>query len=153
MEAISKIERKTKPNLGKRISAGFIDYAIILFFQGILFYFYGEQIDGSYVLSGFPFLIVVIFWAIMTIGLEQIIGATIGNYMSDLKPVSIKNFNNERLTIGQSIKRHLADIIDLWLFGLIGILLIKNTKNNQRLGDLWAKTIVVDTNDSDQGLK
>jgi len=153
MEAISRLEIKTKANLGKRITAGFIDYAIIFFFQGIMFYFYGKQIDGGYVLSGTPFWMVVLFWAFMTIGLEQIFGATIGNFMSDLKPVSIKDFNNQRLTIGQSIKRHLVDILDIWFFGLIGILLIKNTKHNQRLGDIWAKTIVLDTIDKEQGMK
>ena len=153
MEAIVKIEIKTKANIGKRISAGFIDYAIIFFFQGIMFYYFGKQIDGEYILTGMPFGIVVLFWAIMTIGLEQIFGSTLGNYMSDLKPVSIKSYDSQRLTIRQSIKRHLGDFLDIWFFGLIGILLIKNTKHNQRLGDLWAKTIVIATNEPEQGIK
>jgi uncharacterized RDD family membrane protein YckC len=31
----------------------------------------------------------------------------------------------------------------MFFFGLIAILTIKNTEKNQRLGDLWAKTVVV----------
>ncbi|WP_281013643.1 hypothetical protein [Psychroflexus torquis] len=31
----------------------------------------------------------------------------------------------------------------MFLFGLIGILTIKNSEKNQRLGDMWAKTSVV----------
>lgn len=153
MEPISSIEIKTKANLGKRISAALIDYGIMFFFTGIMFYFHGKPVEGGYTLTGYPFLVVVLFWTITTIGLEQILGATIGNYMSDLKPVSIKNYTNRRLTIGQSVKRHLLDVIDLWPFGILGILLIKNTKHNQRLGDIWAKTIVIDTTDQEQGIK
>jgi hypothetical protein len=29
-------------------------------------------------------------------------------------------------------------------FGLIGIMTIKNTDRNQRLGDIWAKTVVME---------
>ena len=46
----------------------------------------------------------------------------------------------------QSFKRHLLDPIDMSMFGLIAIIIIKNTNYNQRLGDLWAKTIVVKNN-------
>ena len=89
----------------------------------------------------------------MTIGMEQFFGVTLGNYMSDLKAISTINYNESRISLGQSVKRHLVAIIDIWLFGLIGILLIKNTKFNQRLGDIWAKTVVIDTTDKEQGIK
>ena len=36
-------------------------------------------------------------------------------------------------------------------FGLIGVITIKNTEKHQRLGDLWAKTIVVSKNVLDEG--
>lgn len=153
MESISKIEIKTKANLGKRITGGFIDYSIVILFQGSMFYFFGERIGSTYILSGTPFYMVILFWIIMTIGMEQIFGATIGNYLSDIKPISIDGFENQRVSLGQSVKRHLLDIIDLFLFGLLGILLIKNTEHHQRLGDIWAKTIVIDTSDKEQGIK
>ena len=149
----SRLELKTKANLGKRISAGLIDYGMVSIFTFGMFYFYGEPIEGGYTLAGYPFLIVILFWALITIGMEQIFGVTLGNYMSDLRAISAINYSDDRITFGQSIKRHLLAILDLWLFGLIGIILIKNTKQNQRLGDIWAKTAVIDTTDGNQGVQ
>jgi uncharacterized RDD family membrane protein YckC len=84
--------------------------------------------------------------------MEQYFGATIGNKLLKLR-VAPKNDLRKPLTFGQSFKRHLVDMIDLWPFGLLGILLIKNTQYNQRLGDLWSKTIVIDLEDLEQGVK
>jgi uncharacterized RDD family membrane protein YckC len=75
--------------------------------------------------------------------LEQFFGQTLGNAIVNLKPVGIQT--NQKPTLTQSFKRHLVAPIDLFvLFGLVGYLTIKNTDKNQRLGDLWAKTIVID---------
>ncbi len=149
----SKLELKTKANLGKRMSAGLIDYGMTSIFNVGMFYFYGESIEGGYTLTGYPFLIVILFWAFITIGIEQFFGVTLGNYMSDLKAISTNNYNESRISLGQSVKRHLVAIIDFSFFGLIGILLIKNTELNQRLGDIWAKTVVIDTTDNEQGIR
>lgn len=108
-----------------------------------LMYFYGTPNDeGGQSLNGMPALSVMLFWGIITIGMEQLVGATIGNYLNNLKPISISN-PEEKVSFVQSLKRHLLDIIDISFFGLVGILVIKNTKKHQRLGDLWAKTIVI----------
>ena len=48
-----------------------------------------------------------------------------------------------KLTFLESFKRHLLDPIDFCFFGIVAIITIKNTVKNQRVGDLWAKTIVV----------
>lgn len=153
MESITKIKISTKANLGKRFMAGFIDYTIVFGFMGVMFYFYGEQTAAGYVLSGTPFYAVIIFGGLMTIGVEQVVGATLGNFLFDLKPISIEDLENKRVNIGQSIKRHIGTFIDLLLFGFVAVLLIKNTEHHQRLGDIWAKTIVVDTTDEFQGVK
>lgn len=87
------------------------------------------------------------------IGFELKFGGTLGNLVFDLQVVSIRDNSTSSLTVGQSFKRHLVDLLDIWFFGLLGILLIKNTKYNQRLGDLWAKTIVIDSADSQQFYK
>ncbi|WP_249414431.1 RDD family protein [Marinifilum caeruleilacunae] len=153
MESITKIEIKTKANLGKRISAAFIDYSIVLTFISVMFYFYAEPIENGYLLSGLPFWVIIVFWGFMTIGMEQVLGATLGNYLSDLKPVSIQSFENQKLSFGQSVKRHIPDLIDLFMFGLIGFLFIANTRYHQRLGDIWGHTIVIDTTDKEQGIQ
>lgn len=59
----------------------------------------------------------------------------------------------ETLTFGQHLERQLLNMVDLWLFGFLGILLIKHTEYNQRLGDIWAKTVVPDKADPDQDPK
>ena len=116
-------EFKTQPFIGRRIIAGIIDYGIIY---------------------GFSILYVI----------EQLMGETLGNTLVGLKPISIKENQlstfkggNIKPTFSQSLKRHLLDPIDMFFFGLVGILTINNSDNNQRLGDMWAKTIVVKTSE------
>jgi uncharacterized RDD family membrane protein YckC len=98
--------------------------------------------EGTYELNGAPALIPILFWLIMTVGLESGLGGTIGNSLVGLKAIPISG-NNRKLTFGESFKRHLLDPIDMFFFGLVGIITISNSEKNQRLGDLWAKTIVV----------
>lgn len=143
-------EIKTEPNIGKRILAGIIDYMIISTFCYIFIYVFGEpNEDGEYSVNGLPALVPVLFWGIMTVGLEQWLGATFGNLLVGLKPISIRGFEKE-LTFGQSLKRHLFDPIDMFFFGLVGIVTIKNTAQNQRLSDIWANTVVLKTNVEDK---
>jgi len=134
---------KTEPNLGNRILAGLIDYTLIYFFTFTMVFVLGEpNEEGVYSLSGGPSLIPILFWLIMTVGLEIGLGATLGNSIAGLKAIPISG-QNRKLTFGQSLKRHLLDPVDMFFFGLPGIITIKNTDKNQRIGDLWAKTIVV----------
>lgn len=149
-------ELKTAPNIGKRILAGIVDYLVICIFFFVFLLAFGEpDSEGELALNGLLALGPILFWGIMTIGLEQWFGATLGNSLAGLKPISICKSNDnstfsrtdEKLTFGQSLKRHLLDPIDLFFFGLIGIITIKSTDKNQRLGDIWGNTIVVKTSD------
>ncbi len=133
---------KTKPELGNRIFAGFVDYMIIFILMVGVVYLLGEpNEEGGYTLNGSPGLIPYGIWFIFTIGAEQVFGRTLGNYAADLKVLSIKEDSN-KISILQSIKRHLLDPFDMMCFGIVGIVCIKSTKMNQRLGDLWADTYV-----------
>src|SRR5690554_8167582 len=91
--------------------------------------------EGTYHLNGAPALIPTIFWLIMTVGLESGLGGTIGNSIVGLKAIPISG-QNRKLTFGQSFKRHFLDPVDMFFFGFVGIITIKNTDKNQRLGDL-----------------
>jgi len=136
-------EIKTQPNIGNRILAGIIDYSVILALNFIYVYSVGEpNNEGGYTVSGWPALIPILFWLIWIVGIEQIFNATIGNLIVGLKPISTRGFNRE-LSFGQSLKRHLFDIIDMLFFGLIGIVIIQKTDKNQRVGDIWGETIVI----------
>jgi uncharacterized RDD family membrane protein YckC len=139
----------TKSNLKKRFFAGLIDYSIVFIVTYLIFDIWGvANSEGNTYVTGFPAFCIFLFWCIWTVGLEQIFGATLGNAIFNLKPISTRK-NQLKLTLGQSIKRHLLDSIDLSPIG-IGFLLIKNTERNQRLGDIWAETIVID--DANQNL-
>ncbi len=134
-----------KPNIGARFLAGFIDYTIISIITFLLIYILGKPNDkGAYELNGLPALIPIVFWGIFTIGIEQLFGATLGNGIVGLKPVQENLFG--KISFMQSLKRHLLDPADMFFFGLVGFITISNTLKNQRVGDIWAKTIVVDAN-------
>jgi uncharacterized RDD family membrane protein YckC len=134
---------KTEPNMGKRILAGLIDYTIIYLFTFTMIFVLGEpKEEGVYSLTGAPALIPILFWLIITVGIEIGMGATLGNSIAGLKAIPMSG-QNRKLTFAQSLKRHLMDPVDMLFFGLPGIITIKNTDKNQRIGDLWAKTIVV----------
>lgn len=98
--------------------------------------------EGKYHLTGLPALLPTLFWFIFTVLMEQLTGATLGNGIMSLKPVHEKGANNKP-DFFQSLKRHLLDPIDMFFFGIPAIIAIKNTPKKQRLGDLWAKTVVV----------
>lgn len=134
----------TKPNLLKRFIAGFIDYLLVYGFFFAFVYLFGKPNDeGGYSVTGILSLIPIIFWFVLIVLTEVFLGATLGNSIAGLKPKSLTN-NSGELSFSQSIKRHLFDPIDMFPFGLIGIITIKNTDRNQRLGDIWAKTIVIE---------
>lgn len=134
---------KIHPNIFKRILAGLFDYTAVFAFTFFIAYAIGEPNgEGGYSLKGFSALIPIIFWMLMTVGLEMWLGATIGNAMVGLKPIPLNEIER-KLTFEESFKRHLLDPIDMSLFGLVGIITIKNTEKHQRVGDLWAKTVVI----------
>ena len=129
--------------IGDRIVAGLVDYLIIFSFLFYFIYEFGEpNSKGGYSLNGIVTLVPILFWFMMTVGMELLFKATLGNLLVGLKVVSL-NEEYDELTFGQSFKRHLVDLIDMSFFGLVGILLIQKTEKNQRLGDLWANTTVV----------
>jgi uncharacterized RDD family membrane protein YckC len=140
---------KTKPNTGKRIGATIIDYGIIW----SLFIFYITKFgtpndEGGYSVHGLPALVPIIFWFCYLVLTEAISGSTLGHKIFGLQVVSI---DNSKLKFSQVIKRRVTDAIEIHGFGgLLAFILVKNTKFNQRLGDIWAKTIVIDKNDPEQ---
>ncbi len=135
--------QETKPKyIGRRYLAGFIDYSIVYLITFLLVFTLGTQDeDYTYHLNGLPALIPVLFWFLFIVCLENWFGATVGNSIVSLKPTTLSGYAN-KISFGQSLKRHLLDPIDMFFFGLIAIMVIKTSDKNQRLGDIWAKTTV-----------
>ncbi|MBI1307465.1 MAG: RDD family protein [Bacteroidetes bacterium] len=146
------VEITTKPNLIKRIKAFLIDYSLVSLYYLFVEYFFGTQGEHGVVrLEGFPAVSLYIVWFVLLVVVEQFNRGTIGNSAMKLKVISLQR-SHTRISWGQSIKRHTLDTIDFMGFGVVAYILIKNTIYNQRLGDLWAKTVVIDTEDTNQGI-
>lgn len=128
--------------INKRFIAALIDYALIIIFMGYYIDAFGTPNDeGGLSVTGFMALPINLAWFILTIGLEQLFNSTIGNGIMGIKPMQEDGINKP--TFIQSLKRHLLDPIDMFFFGLVGYIIMKNSPKRQRLGDQWAKTIVV----------
>mgnify|MGYP001337110802 CR=1 FL=1 len=129
-------------NVGYRILAFLIDFFIFWLIAMVFGMFFGEpHEDGiGFHFSGLPalgmFFIAFGLWPIS----EGIWGQTIGKRFLDLKVVT-----NEfkPIGIGQAFGRFFLGFID-YIF-LIGLIVAANNKQNKRIGDLAANTIVVRT--------
>ena len=140
---------KTKPNVGKRIGATLIDQAILWTLLYLFFKEFGTpNPEGGYSVTGFLSFIPIIIWFCFIVLPEFYYSSTLGHKLLCLQVVSIEDIN---LKFSQVLKRRICDIIEvIGFFGLLAFILVKNTKFNQRLGDIWAKTIVIDKADPEQ---
>jgi uncharacterized RDD family membrane protein YckC len=71
---------------------------------------------------------------------EWLFGCTLGKFIFRLRVVSIPN---ARANFSQSLKRNLLRPIDFIFFYLIGFVVAMLNPLRQRLGDQWARTVVV----------
>lgn len=69
----------------------------------MIFTFGDPNDDGVYSLNEAPAFIPMIFWLIMTVGLESGLGETIGNSLVGLKAIPLSG-KNRNLTFGESLK-------------------------------------------------
>jgi len=135
-----------KPHIFKKIIAVIVDYFFVMIVTLILLYTLGKPDEsGEYALRGIYVLLPISFWFLYTVVIEQILGATLGNKLVGLKPISLTN-DNKKVSVSQSILRHLFDPVDLSLW-FITIIIILSSEKKQRIGDMVANTVVVDSKD------
>lgn len=139
----------TKLYVNKRIYATIIDYTIIWAFTIFYVVEVGQPNDnGGYTVNGWPTLIPVLFWFLSIVISEYYLGGTIGHLIFKIK---VESISDEKITLWRTFKRRIVDLLEIaWCFGLIAYLLARNTTNNQRLGDIIAKTCVIGKNDVNQ---
>ncbi|SFJ76797.1 RDD family protein [Myroides guanonis] len=126
----------------RRIIAGIIDYTIIFSLTSLYIYIFGESdSEGTYNVSGIRTFPIFIFWLIYICIVEITLKSTLGNYIVGLKPIDLQT--EKSINFKQSFLRHIVDLVDMMFFGIVAIMVIKNSKESQRLGDLLAKTKVV----------
>lgn len=134
--------------LFRRCLATFIDYSIISL---LLFYYvlgFGvQESDGSRSIEGLHAGLIPIGIYLFFVLSEYFFSATIGHSIFKIRIVSL---DNEKLKLIQILKRRFCDIFDFYLtVGFLALILSASTKHHQRLGDLWAGTIVVDKDNND----
>jgi uncharacterized RDD family membrane protein YckC len=139
--------RRVEPKryLRLRILATLIDYGIYF----TLFYIYvsalGEtKSDGGFEVTGWPVLLAPTFWFVYFVVLEAFNGATPGH---DICKLTVVKANAEKITLGDAFKRRIVDLIDIFVYGIPALICICNTPKFQRLGDLFAGTVVVKKSD------
>lgn len=128
--------------LSKRIIATISDYFIYCAF----FYFYVdifgiEQVDRTKVVSGISTLPLFVFWFGYFVIMEVSFGGTLGHLAFNLKVISA---DGNAANLAQTIKRRFSDPLDFFLFGLPAYITAKNSTLSQRIGDMWAKTKVIE---------
>jgi len=133
---------KNEKYIFRRFVAGFIDYSIIFSLTYYYIYNFGSLNDeGAYTVNGIKTLPILFFWFVYFCIIETYFSSTLGNFIVRLKSVDLQTEN--KITLKQSFLRHIVDFLDMFFFGLVAIIIIKNSDESQRLGDLLAKTKVV----------
>ena len=73
--------------------------------------------------------------------IESLNGRTLGHTLVQLRVTTLSGNN---ISFVQSFKRRLLDPVDIFSFwGVVAVIAIRNSDRNQRIGDMWAKTLVV----------
>lgn len=127
-----------------RILATLIDYGLLWMLTFAYLRYFGTLTDeGSYSVEGCGHLLLL--FAVWTVALpipEGLAGRTFGKWACDLR---VTNLSGGPATLGQAFTRRLLDPIDLLtFFGLVAFFVAKTNPQSQRLGDLVAKTLVVE---------
>jgi uncharacterized RDD family membrane protein YckC len=139
-------EELTKLYIGRRVWATFIDYTLVWSFTIFYIFMAGERsMEGTYTVSGWPVFIPVLFWFLYIVVAEHYVGETLGHLICGIK---VESVSNDKITIGRTLIRRMSDIVEIaWCFGIVAYIIAFNTRNNQRLGDILAKTCVIGKND------
>ena len=130
-----------KASIGKRIAGGLVDCLISLMIFATLSLAQSYAYSGSFWSNGPALWIGSILISAACVFLEFRYGKTPGKLICKTKVVDEKGGS---ITLGQSIMRNLLRCIDGAFFYAIGLVMIATSKNNQRMGDFVAKTIVID---------
>ena len=139
---------KYKTNFKKRAIATIIDYGIFFLLIYIYIMFFGEENNqGGKTVSGLLFLPIPIYWFIYFVVIEASYGATLAHQAMYLKVLTLER---KEIYLGNAFRRHILDLIEIPLYGIPAIIAIIYSEKKQRIGDMFANTIVVDTTDREQ---
>lgn len=129
---------------GSRIVAAFIDIILLGVVFAVLAALFGDtnsDDDGFSVnLSGAPGIIYFLIVFGYYLGLEAMYGQTLGKKVMGIKVVAIDG----PLTLGKVAIRTVLRLVDgLPALYLLGLIVVAVSKQNQRIGDMAAGTLVI----------
>ena|SRR5688572_24126244 len=134
MEYLAKVRKR---GLGAAI-----DYAITYTVTIAYVIAFGQANDGQdRTVDGVEALPLVIFWFLYFPVMEGVTGQTLGKKIMGIRVIMLSGSD---ITIWRSFVRRIFDAVDLMFFGIVGLLVINSSDKRQRVGDLIAKTIVVE---------
>lgn len=130
----------------ERIVAFLVDFLIYLSIFILFLFLWGEpSYDGNRTqVTGLPafflFVIGMMLWPIS----ESMVGQTIGKRLVGIRVLNGKNYKH--LSFSQAFIRFIFGYIDILFF--IGLIVATTNKDNKRIGDYIAKTVVIDLDKS-----
>ena len=129
--------------LGRRFVAWLVDGLI----AGLAWVPFAEtsSVDGTYSIrwEGVDFLIPLLITLAYFVLLEGAFGATVGKVVLGIR---VRALDGTRIGFGASAIRNLARVVDgfpYFIPYLVGAIAVSRSETDQRLGDRWAKTVVV----------
>jgi len=149
-------------SIGDRMFGGFIDLCALSIFVSLFGHITrlnvvtttASQLDigGFYVgirwlgisvpihIHGWPDILAILVGFCLFSLMEYITGKTPGKYLAKIHVVTE---DYQKITFWQAMLRNISRFIDRIGFYVVGFVIMVFSKNNQRLGDLLAKTYVV----------
>jgi uncharacterized RDD family membrane protein YckC len=128
--------------LPHRLCATLIDVLVFWIVLSGFVLWWGVRIGTGWYVGGMPAIGVLLFVPLYWLGVEAILGASVGKLLLGLRVLSLDHFD---LTAAQSIKRFLAKCIEASFLWLPSCWLMATTPLRQSAGDIWAGTFVVTT--------
>lgn len=129
--------------LGPRVLAAILDSLLVFLVVFLIIWQWGtETAEGERSLTGIPELLLMLGIAAFWILPEWLLGSTMGKWACDLRVTTLGGGN---ISFWQSLKRNILRMVDFMPLYLPGFVAASLTPKRQRLGDLWAKTIVIST--------
>ncbi|MGZ5246465.1 MAG: RDD family protein [Flavitalea sp.] len=135
----------TLPSFRRRAFAVLVDYILFALCHTLFAMQFGLRTENQlgqpvYEINGYLNIVPVLIWILAFPVMEGFEGMTLGKKITGLK---VLKMDGSRYTYLDAFKRRVADWIDFALLGLPAIIISMNTTYHQRLGDLWARTLVV----------
>lgn len=135
-------DNKSK-NLARRFYANAIDYAIFIALMVFYIILFGEPDgNGGAKVTGIKALFIPFLWMMYFPFIESVLGQSLGKRALHLHIVDLHGTSPHFF---QLFFRRILDIFEIMTFGIMGMLVIRYSEKNQRVGDMIAGTTVVRT--------